>query len=477
MEEPTVKYDFPYSEILDNLDIGIALFDSQGNYLFVNTELVNWRNVPRAEFLKMNVHDFLDVLDVCVFDLVMQTNHRVSRLQYYRDRNRVDSKRRLRVVTGTPIFAENGSIKYVIMMLQDVETFENLYHELLRQNKIMDRADDRGKHTDEAADIIAVSEQFRSMLTVAENVACLDSTILLYGESGSGKEVLANYIHRCSERSEKPMVTVNCAAFSENLIESELFGYERGSFTGANREGKIGLVEAADGGTLFLDEINSLPLSVQGKLLRTLEEKTIQRIGSTKTKKVNFRLIAATNVQLADLVREGRFREDLYYRLHVIPLTIPPVRNRREDIIPLCLYFLHYFCTKYNIQKSLSPAVLEILKNYDWPGNVREIRNFAERIVAMTPQSTKEIISIPPEILAYAKEKRVETGKIEIPFPSLSGGGRTVRRNLDREMILSALEVCGGHRGRTAEYLGISKRQLQYKIKEFRISPRCQYEE
>ena len=195
------------------------------------------------------------------------------------------------------------------------------------------------------------------------------------------------------------MITVNCAAFSENLIESELFGYEKGSFTGANKEGKMGLVEAADGGTLFLDEINSLPLSIQGKILRTLEEKSIQRVGSTKTKKVDFRLIAATNRNLTEMVHDGTFREDLYYRLQVIPLTIPPVRERQEDIVPLCLHFLHHFCIKYNLQKNLSEQVLETLKNYDWPGNVREIRNFAERIVVMTPKAVKEINCIPPEIL------------------------------------------------------------------------------
>ena len=240
-------------------------------------------------------------------------------------------------MTGTLIFDENGKIKYVIMALQDVESFENLYQALLRQNQIVSFGS--GKELVEGADIVAKSSSFRALLEVADNVASLDSTVLLYGESGSGKEILANYIHQRSDRREKPMITVNCAAFSENLIESELFGYEKGSFTGANKEGKMGLVEAADGGTLFLDEINSLPLSIQGKILRTLEEKSIQRVGSTKTKKVDFRLIAATNRNLTEMVHDGTFREDLYYRLQVIPLTIPPVRERQEDIVPLCLHF------------------------------------------------------------------------------------------------------------------------------------------
>lgn len=472
MRENMTPHSFPYLEILNNLDIGIALFDAEGNYLFVNTELVNWRNIPMLEFLKMNVHDFLNILDVCVFDLVKKKNHRVSRLQYYKNKDHVDSKRRLRVVTGTPIFDENGKIKYVIMALQDVESFENLYQALLRQNQIVSFGS--GKELVEGADIVAKSSSFRALLEVADNVASLDSTVLLYGESGSGKEILANYIHQRSDRREKPMITVNCAAFSENLIESELFGYEKGSFTGANKEGKMGLVEAADGGTLFLDEINSLPLSIQGKILRTLEEKSIQRVGSTKTKKVDFRLIEATNRNLTEMVHDGTFREDLYYRLQVIPLTIPPVRERQEDIVPLCLHFLHHFCIKYNLQKNLSEQVLETLKNYDWPGNVREIRNFAERIVVMTPKAVKEINCIPPEILE-SHAGTLEREALPDTPTQISVCRSYTKQLMTKDEVMHALEVCRGHREQTAQYLGISKRKLQYMIKEYHLSERCQY--
>ena len=265
-------------------------------------------------------------------------------------------------------------------------------------------------------------------MSVAENVAALDSTVLLYGESGSGKEVLAHYIYDHSDRSEKPLITVNCAAFPENLIEAELFGYEKGSFTGAS---KMGLVEAADEGTLFLDEINSLPINVQGKLLRTLEEKSIQRIGSTKTKKVDFRLIAATNRNLQKLVEQGKFREDLYYRIQVIPLTIPPVRNRKEDIIPLCLHFLHYFGQKYNLQKEFSDSVLETLQHYSWPGNVRELRNFVERMVVMTPRATKMISQIPDGFLDIDSDNDVE------PAVSTSAMYRSTRQPFLPQSLLS----------------------------------------
>lgn len=251
------------------------------------------------------------------------------------------------------------------------------------------------------------------MLSLVDSIAPLDSNVLLYGESGSGKEVIAHYIHEHSKRKDQPLIAVNCASIPESLFEAELFGYEKGSFTGASKEGKVGLVEAANGGTLFLDEVNSLLLSVQGKVLRTIEEKSIQRVGSSQIKKVNFRLIAATNRDLEAMVRSGAFREDLYYRLYVIPIIIPPVRNRKEDIIPLCLYFLHEICQKYNIKKSFSDEVLEEVYNYPWPGNVREVRNFVERMVAMTPRSVQEIKHIPRWMLA----DNTKAAEVSLPAP------------------------------------------------------------
>lgn len=457
----------PSTVVLDNIDAGIAVYDAKGNFIFVNTVMINWRNIPRKDYLLMNVHDFTNFIDVCVFDLVCQKKRRISRLQYYQDFQKIDSPTRMRIVTGTPIFDGFGNIKYVVTMLQDIEDFENLYHSLLKQNKILNR-DSKISPKAEEVSIVAKSEEIRQLLSVANSIAPLDSTVLLYGESGSGKEVIAHYIHEHSNRSDKPLITVNCAAFPENLIEAELFGYEKGSFTGANREGKIGLAEAADGGTLFLDEVNSLPLSVQGKVLRMIEDKSVQRIGAIRPKKVDFRLITATNQSLTDLVHQGVFREDLYYRLHVIPLTIPPLRNRKEDIVPLCLHFLHYFCQKYNLKKSFSEEVLAEIRLYQWPGNVREIRNFVERMVVMTPSSTTEINSIPVGMLG--EQSTVHELPVERVLPNL-GSGR-----LSKDKVMSALMACGNHRGKTAEYLGISRRQLQYKIREYHIPSRCHYD-
>ncbi len=452
-----------FTVILDNIDVGVIVYDGQGNVVLVNTVMINWRNIPRNEYQTMNVHDFMDVIDVCVFDLVLQEKKRISRLQYYHNYQKTGGIPRVRIVTGSPIFDGQGNIQYVITMLQDVDDFQTLHRTLLEENKIL--YTQQPKTREEKASIVAKSPEIKQLLSVADNIAPLDSTVLLFGESGSGKEVFANYIHEHSKRKNKPIITVNCAAFPENLIEAELFGYEKGSFTGANRDGKMGLAEAADGGTLFLDEINSLSLGVQGKILRMIEEKSIQRIGSVRSKRVDFRLITATNQDLLDMVHKGTFREDLYYRLHVIPLTIPPVRSRQEDIVPLCLHFLEYFCKKYNMRKNFSDGVLEQIQHYQWPGNVREIRNFVERMVVMTPAATTDITSIPSGMLPEEK------------LPVISDHAvRSRPLRLDREAILSALAVCGNHRGKTAEYLGISRRQLQYKIREYHIPSRCVYE-
>ena len=458
----------PFGEVLDNIDVGIVVYDRDGNFVFVNRVMINWRNIPRNEYLKMNVRDFYGFIDVCVYDLVQQKKQTVSRLQYYQDCQKPNGPTRMRIVTGTPLFDGSGSIKYVITMLQDVQDFQDLYKTLLKQTNLLYEGAGKPKlappaHPDS---IVAESQELKQVFAIADSVAPLDSSVLICGESGSGKEVFARYIHEHSGRRDKPMITVNCAAFSESLIESELFGYEKGSFTGANKEGKVGLIQAADGGTLFLDEVNSLPMSMQGKILRVIEEKSVQRVGAIHAKKVDFRLIAATNQDLHRLVDKGEFRRDLYYRLNVLPLTIPPIRRRRDDIVPLCLYFLDHFCKKYNLKKKFSQSVLRQVREYSWPGNVREIRNFVERVVVMTPYTTTEISSIPEGLLFDEG-----TGEKEHE-PRRERQGRERSAPIGEEAVTEALRLFDGNRTKAADYLGISRRYLQYKIREYGLPAR-----
>ena len=248
---------------------------------------------------------------------------------------------------------------------------------------------DRAKYGFE--DVIGESDAIQKAKEVLRRMAVSESPILLIGETGTGKEVLAKYIHRNSSRADAPIIEINCAALPENLLEAELFGYTKGAFTGALNTGKPGLIEAAHGGTLFLDEINSLPLALQGKFLRVLESHKSKRLGAVEEQEIDFRLLAATNQNLKEGVLAGTFRADLYYRLNVIPLELPPLRERREDIAPLATFFLDYYCKRYSRTKVLSRRVIEQLKAYDWPGNIRELKNVVERLLVTSAAGTLEI--------------------------------------------------------------------------------------
>lgn len=449
-----------YPTILDNLPLGVCVYDADGNFLYVNSMMVNWRKITLQQYLRMNVHDFYgsSMISNCVFDLVIEQKRQVSRIQHYRNRDPADKTERLRIVTGVPIFRKDGDIQNVITFLQDVNDFNNLYHELeYHQSMIPSPRMDIMPAMSHDRRIIAESPAMKHLLEAAAMIAKTDSTVLLYGESGAGKEVVAHYIRDHCGRKNKPFIEVNCAAFTESLLESELFGYEKGTFTGALKSGKPGLVEAADGGTLFLDEINSLPLGIQGKFLKLIDEKQNRRIGSECSKKIDFRLITATNVDLWTLVQQGSFRTDLYYRLNVVPLTIPPLRERPEDISALSKFFISVFSEQYGMKKQFSAHALHTLENYSWPGNVRELRNLVERIVIMTPHDIGVIEKIPNEMLD------------QNAHPSTQDTAKAPTSTLTKEKIEAALKLCNGNREQTARYLGISRRTLQYRIQEFKL--------
>jgi len=244
---------------------------------------------------------------------------------------------------------------------------------------------------------------------LAARVAAVDSTVLVTGESGVGKQVVAETIHRMSKRSDGPFVTVCCGAIPENLLESELFGYEAGAFTGALREGKPGTIEVSHGGTLFLDEIGDLPLSLQVKLLHFLQNKQIVRVGGTKSRSVDTRVVAATNLDLRSMVDKREFREDLYYRLNVVPIIIPPLRDRREDIPILVSHFLSRYNERYGLDKRISPDTLNLLVEYDWPGNVRELENMVERLVVTVEDPVITPLHVPKGILRGSSSDRPVT--------------------------------------------------------------------
>ena len=378
--------------VFDHMPDGVYVLDDEGNYLFVNSAYIRHLHMPKSVLLNYNVHDFVTTgqIDFCISDVVYREKRQVTMFQDVLDTQNYGRNRLRQMVTSTPIFDSKGNVSNIVAMVRPLNQLNDFYYQASR-NDVSTFSGTRPEATVTGQDIIAVSESMRRVFATAATVASVDSAVLLTGESGTGKEVVAQFIHDSSARQKKDMVIINCASLPENLLEAELFGYEKGAFTGALTAGKIGYFEIADGGTLFLDEINSLPLNLQGKVLRAIETKTIQRIGSTQIRKVDFRLITATNEDLFQLVAEKRFRQDLYYRLNVIPIQLPPLRKRKEDVVPLAVHFINYYSTKYDKVRSFSQQAFNSMLEYPWSGNVRELKNFVERLVVMSVGETIEI--------------------------------------------------------------------------------------
>jgi DNA-binding NtrC family response regulator len=327
---------------------------------------------------------------------------------------------------------------------------------LVRQNASLRDAVRQPSEEAQSA-LIFKSKAMEDLVALAESAARADSTVVITGESGTGKDVLARFIHARSSRADSPVIAVNCAALPESLFESEFFGHERGAFTGATAT-KRGLIEAADGSTLFLDEVGEMPAQIQVKLLRFLEEGRFRRVGSTRDRESDVRVIAATNRNLSDDVQRGRFRADLFYRLNVISLHVPPLRQRREDIPALIEHFLAVFRERFNRPAlDLSEEARRRLSAYDWPGNVRELRNAVERAAALAQGDTIEADQVLPPAPAHAPEgKSAEAGAAPVTLDEL-----------ERRHILRVLEEAGGNRERAAAILGISSRTLYRKLREY----------
>jgi Nif-specific regulatory protein len=315
--------------------------------------------------------------------------------------------------------------------------------------------------------IIGHSQRMRAIMQEIAQAAPSRSTVLLRGESGTGKELVARALHRLSDRSQQPFVKLNCAALPESLLESELFGHERGAFTGAVKT-RRGRFELADHGTLFLDEIGDISLATQIKLLRVLQERTFERVGGSRSLTVDVRIIAATNADLEEAVRTRHFREDLYYRLHVVPIVLPPLRERKEDIPLLVGHFLQRFNAENHKALKISSPAMDLIVGYAWPGNVRELENCIERMVVM---ARREIIA--PEDVPLPINIHMPTPPPRVLFPEATAS--TLPKavaDIERERLLEALRRSGGVQTRAATLLGITPRQLGYKLKKYHIAPK-----
>ena len=298
------------------------------------------------------------------------------------------------------------------------------------------------------------SQAMAKIMELVERVAPTDSTVLLTGESGTGKSLIAQRIHELSERADRPFVTVDCGALVENLFESELFGHVKGAFTGANSN-KIGKIELSHTGTIFLDEISNISLDIQAKLLKAVDDRVIFKVGSNRTIRVDVRIIAATNQDLQEIMAAGRFREDLFYRLNVVSIRVPPLRERREDVPALMDLFLNLYNRRQDSEvMGFSPEAMQLLLDYDWPGNVRELANLAERLEVLRPQG-------------IIKREDLDFVGWRSPYRLPNGGTGLTLEEVERDHILRILRLRGGRRGETARTLGIDRKTLRAKIKKY----------
>jgi len=369
--------------VFDNVYNGIYIADGKGVTIRVNRPFEEMSGFTNAELVGKSLYDLVGPGNLFSgsASLIVLERKTPATATYSTSTNR-----RL-LVKGRPIFDDKGEIRYVINTIWDL-TVVHYQHRI--------DADTARDQLLKEEDIITCSEPMMAVIDLALRVAVTDSTILLSGESGVGKGLLARLIHRTSERKARPLMQINCAAIPEPLIEAELFGYEAGSFTGADPKGKPGLLEMADGGTVFLDEISELPLHLQSKLLGVIQDREFYRVGGRRAQAVDIRLVAATNRDLAQLVGEGRFREDLYYRLNVVPIHIPPLRERREDIPVLVRHFADKFNRKYRSYKRFTDGLIQHLIAQPWKGNIRELENVVERIIVTSPGEVASLDQVLP---------------------------------------------------------------------------------
>ncbi|EJS47650.1 RNA polymerase subunit sigma-54 [Bacillus thuringiensis] len=355
-------------------------------------------------------------------------------------------------VRTRPVFDDEGNLRRVISYSRDLTELYQLRQKVEEMDNQLKTYKKELRETYEHEGLIFKSLAMQKIVDTIKKVSVVDSTVLVLGETGVGKSRLVRHLHEVSHRKHESFYEINCAALPTNLIESELFGYSGGSFTGANREGKKGLLESAHKGTLFLDEIGEMPIEIQAKLLQVLQEKTFRPIGGRELKKVDVRIVAATNRDLSEMVKQGTFRKDLYYRLNVIPIAIPPLRERTEDILPLIYHYLQHFNKKYGRDVKLAPSTLQMFVGYPWEGNNREIENVIERIV-ITVDDVVTVEDLPLSMQEAAVEQ----------------SGRSLYKMLEeveRNIILKAYKTYGSSY-KVAEFLQISQSAATRKIKKF----------
>ena len=395
--------------IIENNPDGIYVTDGDATAIRINPAFSRISGLKREEMLGVN-HRQLERDGVV---------YRSSALMVVREKRPVTiiheylPTQKTALVTSIPVYDKNGEMELIVSSTRDLTELNEVKNSLAVERdqrlKLKGQLEAIQAHMLQDIKLIAVDKAMLNLLYRAARVAAVDSTVMIRGETGSGKEEIAKYIHKCSPRAKEAFIAINCGAIPENLVESELFGYEKGAFTGALSGGKLGLMELADKGTIFLDEVGELPLETQTALLRALETRQITRVGGKDPINIDIRIISASHRDLQKMVDEGKFRADLYYRLNVVPMRVPSLRERRDDIVPLINHFLDEINKKYKLDKAFSNAAYRLLEKYDWPGNVRELKNLVERAAVTSDGDLIEAEDLP----MHQEQSRPEDAPME----------------------------------------------------------------
>jgi PAS domain S-box-containing protein len=458
--ESYVKLNIELETIFQTSSDGIVVYDGDGRVRTMNEVAEFYDGVKAEDVIGMHYSEMIKtgILDRSVVPEVMKAKKKVSALVKVRRTNKT------LLVTGAPAFDEAGNISLIVVSFHDMTQLNNILEQLEQSRMVADKYEEElaelslselDKHK-----IVMASEPTRQVFQMAIKLAKMEvSNILILGESGTGKGLLAKFIHKSSKRVKKSFIQINCAAVPENLLEAELFGYEKGAFTGANDRGKAGLFELAHEGTLFLDEIGDMPLSIQAKLLKYLDDHEVMRLGSVKPKTIDCIIIAATNRRLGDLVKEKKFREDLFYRLNTFPIELPPLRERPEDVFELTRYFLKKYNMQYGVKRKITSDGIEKMQSYPFRGNVRELKNIIKKAVVLSERQKIDPIVIKS---LQMTEERVE--KI-VPEKKRKRKLTDEILTLEKQMIKDAMKHCRNLR-EMAHELGISEPTAFRKMKK-----------
>lgn len=462
--DPAAQKEYEMLKVLAEHYFGsMMVVDAAGRFVYANPGCSKLLDIDHDTLMRISIYDTLQ--DYCCSSSASSIKTLETRQECLSNHTLTASGKQV-LALSRPHFGPDGELQYVPTYSWDEEELYTLLEKFDRERDNVRNVIRFMQATDKTPDmIIAESDAMVKLLEYADHVATVDSTVILYGESGSGKEMFAKYIHARSSRASQVFIPINCASLPPSLLEEEMFGYERGTFTGGSKDGKIGLFEFADKGTIFLDEIGEMSLELQAKLLRIIETGEVKRLGSNRIQKCDVRIIAATNRNLREMVEERAFRADLYYRLNVLTIHVPPLRERVADIEPLARHFVQLFNKKYGFAKHFSPALIRALERWSWPGNVRELRNTVERMMVESRDSIIDagaFREVPPAPAAQDAGER--------PGPDLLPYQQAMEA-YEREYLSAVVSSCGGDLRRAAGKMGLHLSTLYRKLEKLGLKP------